>query len=111
MQDVVASLDLPQPNDTLIEPKAKIDTQSNDTLIDPKAKTKTCQEGELDILKLERQLDKLKTLVEDKQQMAIQGQALFNEARLSNFGMGIRQVYATIASITKRVGKYSDPMR
>jgi len=58
-------LDLPQPSNKLV---------------DSKEKTKACQEGELDLLKLERQLDKLKTLVEDKQQMAIQGQALFNEA-------------------------------
>jgi hypothetical protein len=43
-----------------------------------KPKTKA-QEGQLDILKLERQLDKLRTLVEDKQQMAIQGQVLFYE--------------------------------
>jgi cell fate regulator YaaT (PSP1 superfamily) len=43
-----------------------------------KPKTKA-QERQLDILKLERQLDKLRTLVEDKQQMAIQGQVLFYE--------------------------------
>lgn len=54
--------------------------QPENTSIDPKTETKACQEGELDTLKLERQLDKFKTLVEDKQQLAMQGQALFDEA-------------------------------
>jgi hypothetical protein len=33
------------------------------------------------LLKLERQLDKSKTLMEDKQEMAIQGEALFDETQ------------------------------
>jgi hypothetical protein len=35
--------------------------QPENTSIDPKTETKACQEGELDTLKLERQLDKFKT--------------------------------------------------
>ncbi len=34
-------------------------------------------------LKLEQQLDKLRTLVEDRQEMAIHGQTLFDEAKIN----------------------------
>jgi ribosome-associated translation inhibitor RaiA len=37
--------------------------------------------GDEIILKLERQLDKSKTLMEDKQGMAIRGEALFDETQ------------------------------
>ncbi len=37
---------------------------------------------EKNLLKLENQLDKCKTLMEDKQEMTIQGQALFDEAKI-----------------------------
>jgi hypothetical protein len=38
-------------------------------------------EGDEIILKLERQLDKSKTLMEEKPEMAIQGETLFEEAQ------------------------------
>jgi hypothetical protein len=37
--------------------------------------------GDEIILKLERQLDKSKTLMEEKEEMAIQGETLFDEAQ------------------------------
>jgi hypothetical protein len=43
-------------------------------------------EGEETFLLLENKLDKCKTLVEDKQEMAIQGQALYDEVE-TNYHM------------------------
>jgi hypothetical protein len=53
------------------------------TFGDLKSKTKVGELEEQNHLKLEQQLDKLRTLVEDRQEMAIHGQTLFDEAKIN----------------------------
>jgi hypothetical protein len=55
--------------------------EGKDTVIISNLEIVKVLDGDEIILKLERQLDKSKTLMEDKKEMAIRGEALFDETQ------------------------------